>query len=453
MKRINVTSDICCNLNTIDMEFLNGGKIIIPSKYDGYVIASGCGSGKTTIIKELIRTQRYTGILYSASTIKECNEMYEWVKELYISEGIEDELEEDVIVLHSDYRSEGTNNNLWRNNPEELSRKVIIICTHYKLLNEFPELLIRYRRNPINYDDISYTQRATMNVPELNENGELVVYQPRQLILIDELPTCNSFTSLRYVSILSNIKMNTRILIFSNSISIRNYNKTRELIEKKFINSDKYKEETFKLDGIDNITYPRKYYKLFIETKDKNSFASRAYRLINRSTQEKLMDLLVRINYFNIKIHREVPFICDNKYNEYYFADYYIPECNLVIELDSDYHDEIKDKVRDRYFENLDIKVIRFKDFSANDEELNKIKEEIILNKSNPIKINFYNYKNILNNLSDYNKKINYFYTENKLLRKIIEKYGTKFIYGEGEVESKYSDKIYRNEVGIINII
>ena len=120
--------------------------------------------------------------------------MYEWIKELYISEGISNDLEDDVIVLHSDYRSEGTDNNLWRNNPEKLSRKAIIICTHYKLLNEFPELLIRYRRNPINYEDISYTQRATMNVPELNENGELIVYQPRQLILIDELPTCNSMS-------------------------------------------------------------------------------------------------------------------------------------------------------------------------------------------------------------------------------------------------------------------
>lgn len=35
----------------------------------------------------------------------------------------------------------------------------------------------------------------------------------------------------------------------------------------------------------------------------------------------------------------------------------------------------------------------------------------------------------------------------------MILKYGTKFIYGEGEVESRYSDKIYRNEIGIINII
>ena len=159
MNKIEVKTDMYSGIiNPIHMEFLNGGKITIPGKYGAYVVASGCGSGKTTIIKELIKTQKYRGILYSASTIKECDEMYEWVKELYISEGIENRLTDDVIVLHSDYRSNGTDNNLWRNNPlDRITRSRI--------------------KSPLTQD----------------ENGNLYYEYPRQLILIDEMPTCSSF--------------------------------------------------------------------------------------------------------------------------------------------------------------------------------------------------------------------------------------------------------------------
>ena len=190
--KINVNVNSMMGLKSpISMSFLNGGNITIPGEYGGYVIASGCGSGKTTIIKELIKTQRYLGVIYSAYTIRECNEMYEYCKNLYISEGIEDKLKDEVIVLHSDYRSEGTNNNLWRNNPKKLLYIPIIICTHHKLLNEVPELLFRYRGMPINIEDLSPQQRALaeMNPADYDSN---LVYLPRQLVLIDELPVCDS---------------------------------------------------------------------------------------------------------------------------------------------------------------------------------------------------------------------------------------------------------------------
>ena len=70
------------SLPEIKMTFLNGGKITIPSIHDGYVVASGCGSGKTTIIKQMIRDRFHEGILYSASTIKECNDMFKYIVDL-----------------------------------------------------------------------------------------------------------------------------------------------------------------------------------------------------------------------------------------------------------------------------------------------------------------------------------------------------------------------------------
>ncbi len=47
-----------------------------------------------------------------------------------------------------------------------------------------------------------------------------------------------------------------------------------------------------------------------------------------------------------------------------YIADFYCPECNLVIELDGSHHKDSEskqyDKERTRYFKALGIKVIRF---------------------------------------------------------------------------------------------
>ena len=158
------------HLTDIKMTFLNGGEITIPERYGAYVVASGCGSGKTTIIKELIRTQNSSGILYAASTIKECNEMYQYCKTIIP--------EEDIVMFHSSYQDEGVDNNLLRYNDEELKHKKVIICTHYKLLNESPEILLKYEYN-INLKRYSPQRRSTIN--KINT---------RQLVLIDELPTC-----------------------------------------------------------------------------------------------------------------------------------------------------------------------------------------------------------------------------------------------------------------------
>lgn len=161
------------------LRFLNG-EIVVPDEYGGYVVASGCGSGKTTVIKQIIKENYSTGILYSASTIEECNEMYQFCKELASSDD-HDGLElSDIIVLHSSYKDEGVDNNLWRNNPEELLNKKIIICTHVKLMNEDPYLLVQTSFNDPE-DELDLYTRSTMS----RRSGPM----PRRYILIDEVPT------------------------------------------------------------------------------------------------------------------------------------------------------------------------------------------------------------------------------------------------------------------------
>lgn len=172
------------------LEFLNG-TIILPNKCGSYVISPGCGSGKTTVIKQIIRENFDKGVLYSASTIEECNLMYQFCKELVEEYNNPNLLkEDDIIVLHSDYKSDGVDNNLWRNNPEKLADKKIVICTHYKLMNEDPNILTDTNFNVITYDDLDRsTYRRAFRSKPVKTVGRVEKTKPRRFVLIDEVPT------------------------------------------------------------------------------------------------------------------------------------------------------------------------------------------------------------------------------------------------------------------------
>lgn len=166
----------------------------MPNEFGAYVIASGCGSGKTTIIKQLIRYCSNEGILYAASTIDECNDMFLYCYDLVINNLLS---LDDLILIHSGECPIpelnglfGEWRNIYKNNPELIKRKKVIICTHHKLLNTHPATFIRYEWNTytVDYDDLSPMELATT----VDSNGAIKRY-PRQLILIDELPTCNTF--------------------------------------------------------------------------------------------------------------------------------------------------------------------------------------------------------------------------------------------------------------------
>jgi hypothetical protein len=162
----------------INIKFLNG-EVTIPKYPGGYVIASGCGSGKTTAIKEIIRKCYQVGIVYSAFTIDECNEMYKFCK-TFVND-------EDIVVLHSKYQDDGVDNSLLRNT-DKLAEKKIIICTHYRLLNEYPSVLLKYSGSVLRKDRFSRIVASTMR--GWDSNGEIKL--PRRLILIDEMPVVKS---------------------------------------------------------------------------------------------------------------------------------------------------------------------------------------------------------------------------------------------------------------------
>ena len=60
---------------------LKTGEIDVPDRQGGYIISSGCGSGKTESIKRLIALKANQGILYSVDTVAEVDKMYNWTIE------------------------------------------------------------------------------------------------------------------------------------------------------------------------------------------------------------------------------------------------------------------------------------------------------------------------------------------------------------------------------------
>jgi hypothetical protein len=182
-------NDISVNFrkNVIEMNFLNGS-VTVPAGYGGYVVASGCGSGKTTIIKEIIRQKFNEGILYAASTIREVDEMYEWLMNNAVDKVNnygEILSSDDIIVLHSENEESKYIYNL---NPEEITRRKVVLCTHYKLLHDDPRIMIKQTFNIKRFRRSLTMIRDSVNIDM--ENGTKYM-MPRQYILVDEIPSCD----------------------------------------------------------------------------------------------------------------------------------------------------------------------------------------------------------------------------------------------------------------------
>lgn len=80
---------------------LKTGEIDVPDERGGYIISSGCGSGKTESIKSLIRNKYNEGILYCVDTKEELDKMYNWIIDnlVDVMPGLK---KEDVMIISSD---------------------------------------------------------------------------------------------------------------------------------------------------------------------------------------------------------------------------------------------------------------------------------------------------------------------------------------------------------------
>ena len=117
---------------------LKTGEIDVPDGRGGYIVSSGMGSGKTESIKSLIRHKHDEGILYCVDTRDELEKMFGWIVENFVVEGVL--RMEDVMIISSDPgRADFLGQ--YRDNPEVLMEKKVILITHVRfwtdLINHF----------------------------------------------------------------------------------------------------------------------------------------------------------------------------------------------------------------------------------------------------------------------------------------------------------------------------
>ena len=146
------------------------------------------------------------------------------------------------------------------------------------------------------------------------------------------------------------------------------------------MNIIKINKYTFKFEDIDLI-YPvyikckdgEEYYNFRKSLTTSNIIFSRPYQLNHRSTQAQYFDLLLELDYFKL-LGIDYNFITEmvlintrldiDPNRSYYLLDYFIPDLSLAIELDSSYHDPIKDKLKDQFLASIGIDVVRIRDFN-----------------------------------------------------------------------------------------
>ncbi|WP_300227269.1 hypothetical protein [uncultured Bacteroides sp.] len=122
---------------------LKTGEIDVPDERGGYIISSGCGSGKTESIKSLIRNKYNEGILYCVDTLEEIDKMYRWIIEnlVDVMPGLK---KEDVMIISSDdehYISLSE----YKDNPEIIMQKKILLITHVRFWTDLINFFLIYK--------------------------------------------------------------------------------------------------------------------------------------------------------------------------------------------------------------------------------------------------------------------------------------------------------------------
>lgn len=122
---------------------LKTGEIDVPNERGGYIVSSGCGSGKTESIKSLIRNKYNGGILYCVDTKEELDKMYNWIIDnlVDVMPGLK---KEDVMIISSDdehYISLSE----YKDNPEIIMQKKILLITHVRFWTDLINFFLIYK--------------------------------------------------------------------------------------------------------------------------------------------------------------------------------------------------------------------------------------------------------------------------------------------------------------------
>ena len=155
--------------------------------YGCHIISTGCGSGKTTYIKQFIARNYESGILYCVDTKAELLKMYSWIVNNLCNSPMSSLSIDDVIMLCG---TDDTDNeqiiaakermmNQYRNDPKSLFYRKILLITHVRFWTDLPNYFLIYNPSmPHLIDAFDGDFSALMSRTDL-----------RQYIFFDETPT------------------------------------------------------------------------------------------------------------------------------------------------------------------------------------------------------------------------------------------------------------------------
>ena len=147
---------------------LKNSSIDLPDDVGTYVVSTGCGSGKTHWLKGFVRQYYNDGILVVVDSIRSANTLYDSLLGLGMSE-------DDMLMIHS--KTDFAVQNEFSRNPNEVTKKKVLIMTNVRLYTEFPPVYMLYNSRGIQLGYFNGDWTGLMNDPNV-----------RRWIIIDEIP-------------------------------------------------------------------------------------------------------------------------------------------------------------------------------------------------------------------------------------------------------------------------
>ena len=142
--------------------------IELPDDVGNYIISTGCGSGKTYWLERFAMMHYRDGMLIVVDSIVSANSLYSHLLLLGLDP-------EDVMMIHS--QADFGVQNEYANNPQEVTKKKVLIMTNVRLYTEYPPVYLLYDKNGVALAPFDGDWKKLMNNPKT-----------RRWIIIDEIP-------------------------------------------------------------------------------------------------------------------------------------------------------------------------------------------------------------------------------------------------------------------------
>lgn len=157
---------------------LKTGVVDVPDENGGYIISTSMGAGKTESIKSLIRHKYDMGILYCVDTKEELKKMYCWIIDELVKDNNCGLKYDDVMIVSSDGEFQ-CQLSLYRDNPEMLMYKKVILITHVRFWTDLINYFLIY--SPDKNEEV---RPFDGDFVKLMSRGDL-----RRYVVFDETPT------------------------------------------------------------------------------------------------------------------------------------------------------------------------------------------------------------------------------------------------------------------------